>query len=47
MFTEIGKRMDEHSKNINKVVKNIRKYQVEVIELKKFNNYTEKYTRGI
>ena len=34
MLTEPGRRMDEHSKNVNKETENIRKYQMEVTELK-------------
>ena len=44
MLTKLKRRMDEHSENVNKEIGNIRKYQIEVTELK---NWTEKYTRGI
>ena len=46
MLTELGRRMDANSKNSNKVIENVRKYQTKVTELK---NTTElkKYTRGV
>ena len=34
MFTKLGERMDEHSENFNKEIRNIRKYQIEVTEPK-------------
>lgn len=34
MLTESGRGMDAHNKNFNKKMKNVRKYQVEVIDLK-------------
>lgn len=34
MLTELGRRMNEHSENLNKKIENIRKVQTEVIELK-------------
>ena len=34
MFTELGKRMDEHSEHYNKEMENVIKYQIEVKELK-------------
>lgn len=34
VITNLGRRMDEHSENFNKEIENIRKYQIEVIELK-------------
>ena len=34
MLTKLGRRMDEHSENFNKEMENIRKYQMEVTELK-------------
>ena len=37
--TECERRMDEHSENFEKLVENIRKYQTEVMVLKKeYNN---------
>ena len=33
MLTKLGRRMNEHSENFNKEMKNIRKYQIEVTEL--------------
>lgn len=38
-LTELGRRKEEHSKNFNKEIENIRKYQTEVTELK--NTKTE------
>ena len=35
MLTMMRKKMDEHSENLNREMKIIRKYQMEVIELKK------------
>lgn len=35
MLTELGRRMHKHSENFNEEIKNIRKYQTKVIELKK------------
>ena len=34
MFTKFGRRMDKHSENFNKEIKHMRKYQVEVTELR-------------
>lgn len=34
IFTELGRRMNEHSENVNKETENIRKYQTEVTKLK-------------
>ena len=34
MLTKLKRRMDEHSENVNKEIGNIRKYQIEVTELK-------------
>ena len=31
MFTELRRRMDEHSENFNEEIENIKKYQTEVI----------------
>ena len=39
MPTKLGRIMNEHSKNFNKAIENIRKYQTEGIELK--NTVTE------
>ena len=33
MLTKLGRRMNEHSENFNKEMKNIRKYQIEVTKL--------------
>ena len=37
MLNELGTRMDGHSENFNKEMENIRKYQIEVTELKNTN----------
>ena len=34
MLTKLGRRMDEHSEHFNKEIENIRKFQIEVTELK-------------
>lgn len=34
MLTKLGRRMDEHSQSFNKKIENIRKYKIEVTELK-------------
>lgn len=38
MLTELLRGMDEHNENFNKDIDNIRKYQIEVTELKNYNN---------
>ena len=38
MLTELMRRMDEHRENFNKDIENIRKYQIEVTELRNYNN---------
>ena len=45
MLTELGRRIDEHSENFNKAMENIRKYQIDVTQLKSI--ITEKYTRRV
>lgn len=46
MSTDLGRIMDECNENLNKERENIRKYQIEVTELK--NTITNrKYTRGV
>lgn len=34
MLTELGRRMEEHSENINKEIGNVRMYQIKVTEQK-------------
>lgn len=42
---KLGKRMDEKSENFNKDIESIRKYQIEVTELKDTITTLKKYTR--
>lgn len=42
---KLGKRMDEKSENLNKDIESIRKYQIEVTELKDTITTLKKYTR--
>lgn len=42
---KLGKRMDEKSENFNKDIESIRKYQIEVTELKDTITKLKKYTR--
>lgn len=45
MLTELGRRMDEHNVNFNKEMENIRKYHIEVMEVK--NSITENTLGGL
>ena len=39
LLTELRRRTDEHSENFNKQMENIRKYQIEVTELKNIQSH--------
>ena len=49
MLSKLGRRMCAYSENFNKKIENIRKYQIEVIELKniitKLANMLEEFNR--
>lgn len=44
ILTKLGKRMDEHSENFKREMENIKKYQIEVTELKNMIIEFKKYT---
>ena len=46
MLTELGKRMNEHSWNFNKVIENIRQYQTEATELMNIIIYLKNTLEG-
>lgn len=45
ILTKLGRRMDEHNENLNKEMENIRKYHIEVMEVK--NSITENTLGGL
>lgn len=47
MFTDLMRKMDEHSENSNEKTEYIRKNQTEFMELKDAINLNEKYTTGV
>ena len=51
MLSKLGRRMDAYSENFKKEIENIRKYQIEVIELKniitKLANMLEEFNRWL
>ena len=47
ILTKLGKRMDEHSENFKREMENIKKYQIEVTELKNMIIEFKKYTTEV
>ena len=46
MLTALGKRINEHIKNVNKGMEYIRQYQTQV-KTEEYNNWTKKYMRRV
>ena len=47
ILTKLGKRMDEHSENFKREMENLKKYQIEVTELKNMIIEFKKYTTEV